>query len=230
MARILYDLALADPEVRPSPYCWTVKFALLHKGLAFETKPVPFADKSQYPDADYGKVPVLADNGELVKDSAAITAWLDRKYPDSPLVASKAERAAADFMSAWVAAALYPALAPFLALRVARAARESDQAYFRSTREARFGKSLEALAATPDADKRAEAALAVLAGALAHHRYLGGPAPNLSDYIAFGPLMWQRSVTSAELYATPDPVAQWRERMLDLYGGYARAAKSAGAA
>ena len=58
----------------------------------------------------------------------------------------------------------------------------------------------------------------------------GGSAPNLSDYIVFGPFMWQRLVTMTELYATPAPVAQWRERMLDLYGGYAREAKSAEAA
>ena len=88
MTRILYDLALADEEVRPSPYCWLVKFALLHKGLKFETRPVGFADKSKYPDPDYGKVPVLIDDGMMVKDSAVILEHLERKYRGRPLAAT----------------------------------------------------------------------------------------------------------------------------------------------
>lgn len=228
-SRILYDLALADPDVRPSPWCWIAKFALLHKGLPFETRVVPFADKSKYPDPDYGKVPVLVDNSEMVKDSLAITAWLDRKYPSSPLVATKGERAAAEFMAAWLVGAFLPALAPALISRIHAHIPEADKEYFKSTREKRFGRSLEELAALPVAEK-AEAALAVVAAPLCAHRYFGGAAPNLCDYILMAPFMWQRSVTGIELYATPEPVALWRERMLDCYDGYARSAKSANAA
>ncbi len=230
MTRILYDLALADEDVRPSPYCWIVKFALLHKGLSFETKPVRFADKSKYPDPDYGKVPVLIDNDEMIKDSPVITAWLDRKYPQNPLTGSKAEKAATEFYAAWTLSALNSALAPMLMLRIANSVAEEDKSYFRATREARFGKSLEEAAATPGVAEKAEAALKVLAAPLSTHRYLGGGAPNLSDYIVFSPFMWHRSVTLKDLYQTPEPVAQWKERMLDLFDGYARAAKSADAA
>jgi glutathione S-transferase len=229
MSRILFDLALADEAVRPSTYCWTVKFVLLHKGLQFETKSVPFADKSKYPDPEYGKVPVLVDNGEMIKDSLVITQWLDRRYPQSPLVATKAERAAAEFLAAWLAASFYPALRPYLTPRIGRLARADDQVYFRQSREAMIGMSLEDLAAT-FAPEKVEAALGVLAAPLTHHRYFGGGAPNLCDYIAMGPLMWQRAVTTTDFYKAPESVAQWRERMLDLYDGYARGAKSAEAA
>lgn len=230
MSRVLYDLALGDTQLRPSPYCWTIKFALLHKGLPFETKAVPFADKARYPDPEYGKVPVLVDNDEMIRDSAVITQWLDRKYPTSPLVATKAERAAADFLAAWLAGSLYPALTPYLTLRILTLAADADKEYFRQSREKRFGKTLEALAATPDVAARVEAALAVLAPPLTTHRYLGGAAPNLADYIVMGPFMWQRVVTTTDFYQAPAPVAQWRERMLDLFDGYARSAKSAEAA
>jgi glutathione S-transferase len=229
MSRILYDLALEDEALRPSSFCWTVKFALLHKGLQFETKTVPFADKSKYPDPEYGKVPVLVDNDEMIKDSPAITQWLDRKYPQSPLVATKAERAAAEFLAAWLAASFYPALRPFLTLRIGRLARADDQLYFRRSREAMFGMSLEDLAAT-FAPEKVEAALGVFAAPLTHHRYLGGVAPNLCDYIAMGPFMWQRAVTTTDFYKAPEAVAHWRERMLELFDGYARGAKSAEAA
>ena len=225
MTRILYDLALRDRDIRPSTYCWVVKFALLHKGLSFETVPVPFADKSKYPDPEYGKVPVLVDDGEMVRDSPAITQWLDKKYPESPLTATKAERAAYEFYSAWLAAALYPALAPAMMLRLHDLAASEDKGYFRRTREARFGKTLEEMAATPRTKENVETALAVLAAPLLNHRFLGGATPNLCDYAVMGPFMWQRAATKEDLFEPPPPVAQWLQRMLDLFDGYARKAK-----
>ncbi|MFN0023071.1 MAG: glutathione S-transferase N-terminal domain-containing protein [Parvularculaceae bacterium] len=228
MTRILYDLALADEDVRPSPFCWLVKFALLHKGLKFETRPVPFADKSKYPDAEYGKVPVLVDDGMMVKDSPVILDHLERKYRERPLAATPGERAAAAFYGAWLGASVYPALRPLIMLKLFHAALPADQAYFRQTRELRFGMSLEDHANAPDAPAQLEAALGVLAAPLAAHDFLGGREANLSDYTVMSPLMWQRCVTDAALYETPKPVAQWRERMLDLFDGYARASKSAG--
>lgn len=230
MTRVLYELALADEEVRPSPYCWIVKFALLHKGLPFESRMVHFADKENYPDPSYGKVPVLIDNGEMIKDSLEIATWLDRKYPQNPLAASKAEKASSEFYAAWVQAAFNSALAPMLMLRIANNVVDADKTYFRSTREARFGKTLEEVAATAGVEEKAEAALRVLSAPLSSHRYLGGGAPNLADYVVFGSFMWHRTVTLKELYPTPEPVAHWRERMLDLFDGCGRNAKSADAA
>jgi glutathione S-transferase len=227
MTRLLYDLALTDEAVRPSPYCWLVKFALLHKGLKFETKPVCFADKSKYPDPDYGKVPVLVDDGVMVKDSAVILDHLERKYRERPLAATPGERASAAFYGAWLASAVYPALGPLIMLPLLAAASPEDRDYIRQTREARFGKTLEEYANVPDAPKRMEAALGVLSAPLSAHDFLGGREANLCDYVVMSPLMWRRSATSAELYETPRAVAAWHERMLDLFGGYARAAKRA---
>ena len=45
MAITLYDLAGAEDDRRFSPYCWRVKMALKHKGLAFETIPWRFTEK-----------------------------------------------------------------------------------------------------------------------------------------------------------------------------------------
>ncbi len=227
MTRTLYDLALADEAVRPSPYCWLVKFALLHKGLKFETRAVGFADKAKYPDPAYGKVPVLIDDGVMVKDSPVILEHLDRKYRERPLAATAGERASAAFYGAWLASAIYPALGPLIMLPLIAAAASEDRDYIRRTREARFGKTLEEYANVPDAAQRLESALAALAAPLGAYDFLGGREANLCDYVVMSPLMWRRSATSAELYETPKPVAAWQERMLDLFGGYARAAKRA---
>ncbi len=225
MSLKLYDLALGDREIRPSPFCWIAKFALLHKGLEFETVPVGFADKENYPDADYGKVPVLIDDEEVVKDSAAIAAWLDKTYPDKPLTKTAGETAAAEFYRAWMLAAFFPAVAPMLVVRIHALAAEADKAYFRKTREERFGKTLEEFAAQPGAKEKTESVLQLLSAPLGRSRFLGGETPNLCDYNVMGSLMWPRLVSGQDLFEPPQPVAAWMERMLDLFDGYARKAK-----
>lgn len=224
----LYDLALADADVRPSPYCWLAKFALLHKGVEFETVPLRFAEKHNYPDKDHGKLPVLVVGDETIIESAAIVAWLEKNVAGPAFVETDAERAAADFYQAWVFANVFPHMARLIMLRIWVAAHDDDKEYFRASREERFGMSLEEFAAAPGAKGDLEKALQTLAAPLARRKFLGGEKPNLSDYILFSPFMWQRSTTTETLYEAPQAVDAWKERMLDLFDGYARKAKSAG--
>lgn len=224
----LYDLAMADIDVRPSPWVWIAKFALLHKGVDFETVPLRFAEKENYPDKDHAQVPVLqTDDGEIICDSAAIVAWLEKNISGNPLTETGSERAAADFYLAWLGAVVFPVLAPPLMIKVWEAAHEDDKEYFRKTREERFGKTLEELAGASGTKQKMEAALQTLAAPLARHKFLGGEKPNLSDYIIMGVLMWKRSVSSADMYELPQAVDAWHERMLDLFDGYARKAPTA---
>ncbi|MHA7870799.1 MAG: glutathione S-transferase N-terminal domain-containing protein [Hyphococcus sp.] len=223
----LYDLALADPEVRPSPFCWLAKFALLHKGAPFETVPLRFAEKANYPDPEHARLPILKDGDEIICDSANIIAHLEKRYEGDPMTASQGERAAVDFYQAWLGANLYPALAPLMMARVHAVVHDDDKAYFRRTREERFGKTLEELTMAPGLKEKIETALQTLAAPLARHKFLGGDKPNLCDYIVASPLMWQRTVTSDDLYETPQSVGAWFERILDLFDGYGRKAKRA---
>ncbi|WDI30779.1 glutathione S-transferase N-terminal domain-containing protein [Hyphococcus flavus] len=221
----LYDLSLADPDVRPSPFCWRAKFAMLHKGLSFETVPVPFADKTDYPNQDHGLVPILIDGEETVCDSENIYAHLESKYEGAPFAQSNGERAAADFYNAWLGLNLFPNLAPLMFVRVHAAAREDDKAYFRKTREKRLGKTLEEAAATPGLGGKVEEALQTLAAPLVRHRFLGGDQPNIADYNVFSVFLWIRVTTQEELFDAPQAVDAWQERMLDLFDGYGRNAK-----
>ena len=227
MTLTLYDLAMADIDVRPSPFCWIAKFALLHKGLAFDTVPLRFAEKQNYPHPDHATLPILKDGEEIICDSANILAHLETRYGGKPFAPTKAEQAAAEFYKAWLGANLFPALGPMLFLRVWEGVHEDDKAYFRKTREARFGKTLEELAATPGLKEKAEAAMKTLAAPLTRFDYLGGDAPNLSDYTVFGVFMWRCLATSEALFETPEAVDAWRERMLDQFDGYARNALKA---
>lgn len=223
---VLYDLCGADKDIRFGPWCWLVKFALLHKGLAFDIAPLGFAEKQNYPDPDYGKLPMIKDAGVIIRDSAAIAAHLDAKYKERPLVATDSERAAAAFYRAWASTALFPALRPFLVRRIWTIVSADDRDYVRRTREAQLGMSLEDYEKTAD-PKKVEAALSVLAAPLGAYPFLGGREPNLCDYTIAAPLFWRHTVTSADLYETPAPVAAWFERLLDLYDGYARKQKRA---
>lgn len=227
MTLVLYDLCMADPDLRPSPFCWIAKFALLHKGLKFETRPLRFAEKANYPDPDHGKVPILKDDDQIICDSANIIAHLEKHYPADSLTTTAGERAAAEFCGAWAIAELYPALAPMIVPRIYPLVHESDREYFRQTREERFGRPLHELSATPVLLEKIESALQTLAAPLARHQFLGGGRPNLSDYLVMAPFMWQRIVTDAAPYETPQAVNAWQERMLDLFDGYARKAKRA---
>jgi glutathione S-transferase len=59
---------------------------------------------------------------------------------------------------------------------------------------------------------------------LSKQAWLGGATPSYADHIVFGTLQWPRCVSRFELLAADDPLVEWRERMLDLFGGLGRAA------
>ena len=227
MPRMLYDLCTADRGVRLSPPCWLAKFALLHKGLDFETTPLGFTEKDQLPDPDYGLFPILDDGGEIVKDSGKIVAYLDDRYPDNPFFKNASDRASAIFYQAFLGSQLFPALAPLMFIRVHNTLSDADKTYFRETREKRFGTTLEALAENKQLPGQVEAALKTLAAPLAEFPFYGGDAPNMNDYIIASPFMWKHSLTSETLYETPEEIAVWFERILDLFDGYARKAPRA---
>lgn len=224
--RRLYEIALADKDIRTSPYCWTVKLALKHKGLDFETVPLGFAEKQNYPDPEYGKAPVLVDEEEMVKDSAVILDWLDRRYPEKPLARTEGEKSFASFLRAWLGANIFPPLGALLIRPLYEAMSTEDQAYVDKMFRDRFKMTVDDYARAPGATERLAGALKAMAPSLAAHDYFGGDAPNISDYVAFGPFMWARAARCTPFCETPPSVARWVDRMLDLFGGYARAAKS----
>jgi glutathione S-transferase len=55
--------------------------------------------------------------------------------------------------------------------------------------------------------------------------FLAGDAPRYADYILFGVFQWARAISPIHLLEPDDPVAAWRERLLDAHGGLARQAK-----
>jgi glutathione S-transferase len=230
MAITLYDLAGAEPDRRFSPFCWRARMALAHKGLDIETVPWRFTEKDKLPQPNAGRVPVIVDASKVVHDSTAIADYLESRYPDRPtLFGGETGRALTSFIQNWIETVLQPALVGFVVLDIYRHAAPQDQAYFRQSREERFGTSLENV--VKDREQRLPTfrdSLAPLRRTLERQKFLAGAAPAYADYIVFGAFQWARAISDFELLAAADPVAAWRGRLLDAFAGLARKAPAYG--
>jgi glutathione S-transferase len=231
MAITLYDLAGAESDRRFSPFCWRIRMALAHKGLDVETVPWRFTEKDKLPQPNAGRVPVIVDDGKVVHDSTSIADYLETRYPDRPpLFGGEAGRALTSFVQNWTETVLQPALIGFVVLDICQHAAPQDQTYFRQSREERFGTSLENV--VKDREQRLPAfrdSLAPLRRTLERQKFLAGAAPAYADYIVFGAFQWARAISDFQLLAADDPVAAWRERMLNAFDGLARKAPAYGA-
>lgn len=136
--------------------------------------------------------------------------------------------AAARFLESWSFGTLHPLIARLVLKDVHDALDPVDQAYFRQSREARFGATLEALADGAEAQAAALGkALEPVRRTLAQHEWLGGGRPLFTDYIVFGSLMWLVVIAGRLPLEAEDAVTSWFERCRDLHGGLARQAKRA---
>jgi hypothetical protein len=52
--------------------------------------------------------------------------------------------------------------------------------------------------------------------------FMGGAKPAYADYILFSVFQWARVMSPQELLGPDDPLCRWRERVLELFGGFAR--------
>jgi glutathione S-transferase len=224
---ILFDLAGAEDDRRFSPYCWRIKMALKHKGLEFETVPWRFTEKDAIAFASSKTVPVIKDGETAVADSWRIAGYLDDAYPQRPgLFASAESRALCQFFHEWAFRTLHLAVFPVVMLDLFGRIHEKDKVYFRESREKRFGMTLEQYGAEPKKKLAGlRGALEPLRPLLVQNAFVSGKGPGYADYIVFGAFQWARAMSPARLLEPDDPVYAWRERMLDLWGGYARAAK-----
>jgi len=227
MTRQLYELVGADPEIRFSPYSWRARMALLHKGIEAESRPWRFTEKEALAFSGQDKVPVLVDGDTVVSDSWQIALYLERAYPDAPALFGGAQgEAMARFIAHWCDGVMLPGMITLLVHDIWSCLDPQSQHYFRESREKRFGRKLEDIVA--GREERVDGfrkALRPMRMVLTEYPYLAGEAPGYADYAAFGGFMWARCISHFELLEPDDPVHAWRERMLDLHDGYARAAR-----
>ncbi len=218
--RKLYDLAGADPSLRFSPYCWRIKLALAHKNLPFETIPWRFTDKDEIEFSGTGKVPVLIDGAEVVHDSQAIAEYLETAYPNEPtLFNDAATRGLTKFVKGFSETMLQPAIARVALPGIFALIAEKDKDYFRRTREAAFGETIEQVAAKREQHLAAfKSVLTPVRITLQAQPFIAGPGPTYADHIIFGALQWGIMTSPVPLLAADDPVTAWMEKLLETYG------------
>ena len=223
MTRILYDLAGRE-ECRFSPYCWRAKMALAHKELQFETRPVPFTAIPKMLDGDQKTVPVLDDDGTVVRDSFQIALHLENAYPDRPtLFGGTGGEAMARFVEQWANNVLNAAIVQLVVKDIHDRLLPEDRGYFRESRETRFGRSLEeVVAGREDKIEEVRKALTPARKTLQRQPFLGGDGPLFCDYILFGTLQWARVTSDVQILADDDPIRPWFESCLDLFEGLGR--------
>lgn len=222
--RVLYDLAGADPARRFSPYCWRAKLALAHKRLAFDTIAWRLTEKDAIAMSGQDRVPVLIDGGRVISDSWNIADYLEDNYPDAPSLFGGPEgRSLARFVGHWADAVMVMSIARMIVADVHAVIHETDKDYFRTSREARLGKPLEAVVADREAALPVfRQGLEPLRALLREQPFVGGARPTYADYVPFSLFQWAANVSSFSLLAPDDPLTAWRDRVADLHDGLAR--------
>lgn len=216
----LYDLVFAEDR-RPSPFCWRAKLALKHKGLKWRDEPCGFTDKEKIAFAQSQTFPVIHDGTMVIKDSWAIATYLDQAYPDKPLMPDPAY---ARFVNGWADTVVNPAIFPIVVADLVDRVRPQDRDYIVESRGKRLGTTDFSSFQAKAREKGVVAFRATLEPArrvLKEQPFLSGAAPAYPDYILLGSLMWPRTLSPLALLEADDPVHAWRDRMFDLFDGYA---------
>jgi glutathione S-transferase len=202
--------------------------ALRHKGLDFELRSVSFKDIPDIEDGSFKSVPVFNDNGHLEGDSFEIAVYLDQKYCNGDsLFGGSGGEAMARFIESFAATVLHPVISTITVIDMHDMMSPEDQKHFRAAREKRSGKNLEAVyAGKEQALAELPQKLSPMRSVLTRQPWIGGDKPLFADHILFGAFQWGRVCSPAKLLAGDDPVHEWFERCLDLYGGIGRSARA----
>jgi glutathione S-transferase len=211
-------------ERRYSLFSWRTRMALRHKDLSFDAQPVHMSDKAAIAFSGGKTVPVIRDGESVVRDSWKIAEHLEERYPDrAPLFGGDIGRGVTQTFNAWVDRALLPAMLPVIVADIHERVDPADDAYFRGSMEKVLKKSLEQTRnERGDAVLRLGKLLEPMQAALKRQPFISGSAPAYGDYILFSVFQWARVMSPQELLAPEDPLCGWRERLLDLYDGFAR--------
>ena len=209
---------------RYSLFSWRTRMALKHKGLEFESQPVAMSDKAAIAFSGGKTVPVIKDGETVVRDSWRIAEHLEDKYPERPtLFGGTIGRGVTQAFNTWVDRALVPAVMPVIVADVHERVDPADDAYFRQQFEGFLKCTLEeSRARRPQALDRLQRALEPMQAALKRQPFICGAAPAYADYVLFSVFQWMRVTSPQAIFNSSDPLNGWRDRMLDLYDGFAR--------
>jgi glutathione S-transferase len=219
---LLWELG-GSGDRRYSVFSWRTRMALAHKALDFEAHPVRMSDKAAIAFSGGKTVPVIRDGDSVVRDSWKIAEHLESRYPQKPLFGGEIGRGVSHAFNTWADRALVGPMLQVLAPEIHERVDPADREHFRAMAERATRQSLDELRAGGDeALQRLGRVLEPMQALLKRQAYVCGEAPAYADYVLFSLFQWARVMSPRELLAPEDPLSAWRERVLDLFGGFAR--------
>ena len=229
MTITLYELCGADENQLFSPHCWKTRMSLAHKGLDFKSNPKAFTEIPGIEGGATKTVPLIRDGNTVLADSFEIAKYLENAYPNTPtLFGGDGGIALTNFIINWSQSQLHPLIGALAMKDIHDILADVDQAYFRKDREAKIKMTLEALHDGREAKvEMLNKALLPLKLMLKTKPYIGGQAPLFADYVVFGALQWMRMTCTISVLPKEGDVADWFNRLLDMYDGMGRSAKAA---
>lgn len=202
--------------------------SLAHKGLDFRSVPTAFTKIPEIEGGVTKSVPLIRDGENTVHESFDIAKYLDEKYPERPtLLAGEGGAALHKFIISWTQSQLHPLIGALAMKDIHDILDDVDQTYFRKSREAVIKTSLEQLHEGREVKiDMLLKALLPLKLMLKSQKYIGGDSPLFADYVVFGALQWLRMTCSIAVLPQEGEVADWFNRLLDMYDGMGRSAKA----
>lgn len=219
MSITLYELSSANVDQKFSPHCWKSHLALVHKGLSFSSVAVAFGEKHKIAFSGQKLVPVLQDDNNAINDSWEIACYLEEHYPShKSLFIDEAGKALAQSINHWCDTVLAAHIRPLVLMGIYQTISEEDKVYFRESREAKLGMSLEEYAATADsALQHFREELNAVRELLNMQPYLGGQQVSYADLCLLGMFLWIACINDLVFLEKDDVVYQWYLKMLDDY-------------
>ncbi len=212
---------------RISPFSWRIRYALAHKGLDPQVIETRFADVPRIRTiSQQDLTPVIEDNGKTVFDTWRIACHLEDHYPDRPsLFGGPIGRGTARVVNIWSDTVLGRAMRPQIYADFIWTLDYADRAYFRRTREAQVGMTLEQYSATRDAALPALVETCLLLDrTLTDQPFLAGEAPAYVDYVVFSLFQWARVGSPRDVLDQTDKlnaIRTWRTKMIGLFDNLA---------
>jgi glutathione S-transferase len=209
---------------RPSPFSWRIRYALAHKQLDADYRPMRFADVETIRNLSGQKfVPILVDGQTVVHDSWNIATYLEDRFPDRPsLFGGSAGRAITRLVNHWADTALHHPLRLLLFPDFIQYLCPEDRDYFIRSREAEYGMTVEQVRCEGERwRKELETAYLPLEKLLEEQEFIGGHSSGYADYIVFSHFLRAHLCGQSNIISPDSAIALWRSRMFSLFDGLA---------
>jgi glutathione S-transferase len=221
MTLIMYE-RIGHEGRRPSPFSWRIRYALAHKGLEPEFRHIRFADVETIRTlSGQHFVPIVTDGDRVIHDSWNIACYLEDHYPDRPsLFGGAGGRGLARLVNHWSDTVLGVAIRRLIAADFILCLDPGDRAYYRSSREAAFGCSLEEYCADrPRWLAEFASVTAPLERTLSEQPYFGGATPTYADYVLFSVFQYARLGCPDEFLDDDTALRGWRDGLVQAFDG-----------